>query len=406
MDLTNLKQNQAKLVSYMENTGYSKSYIHSVKVEINRILSYEKDNPWKSYLDIYRDYESALPSKQSLICKATLIGMIEHFDMAGLYPNGRRRHSLWERNIYSQLHSEFKILVDYYENSMLKTSKKTLQGNMSALSNFLYALQEMGCKCLIEVSENHILQFFTDDNKKAPCKSAGYKNVILKTLKQCALYSDECMRIASFLPPMHNRRKNIQYITNDEVVMLRACADNGLITLRDKAILFLLLYTGIRACDIAGLSFSSLDWSYDRIHIVQQKTTVPVELPLSPLVGNAIYDYITEERPDKNDKHIFLSKRTPHLPLTAGGIISLINIVMDRAQIRQNPEDRKGSHVFRHRAATSMLEKGVSIPVISHVLGHTTPDSLDTYLHADFAHLKECSIGIDEYPVNEEVFAL
>ena len=408
MDLSNLKQNHTRLISYMEDAGYSKSYIHNVRTEVNRILRHEKGNPWSSYLDIYCDYKSSSPSKQSLICKATLIGMLANFDIEGLYPNGRRRHSLWERNAYSQLLPAFKELVDHYENAAdtLKITKNTLKGYISAMSNFLYALQGMGCNCLSDVSEKHILQFFAGDNNNLPYKSAGHKNIILKTLKLCSHYSNDCIRIASFFPPLHKRRKNIQYITSNEITLLRDCADNGHIPLRDKAILFLLLYTGIRGCDIAGLTLNSIVWRSDRFHVLQQKTAVPLELPLSPIVGNAIFDYITVERPDKNDEHIFLSKRKPHFPLTAEGIGSVINGIMKKANIRQNPDDRKGTHIFRHHAATSMLEKGVSRPVITQALGHTTPDSLDTYLYADFVHLKECSIGIEEYPVGEGVFAL
>lgn len=214
------------------------------------------------------------------------------------------------------------------------------------------------------------------------------------------------MRIAAFLPPIHNKRKNIQYIKEDEIGLLRACADNGRMPLRDKAILFLLLYTGIRACDIAELTFDAIDWEADMLHIIQQKTAVPLELPLSPLVGNAIFDYITEERPDNGDRHIFLSKRSPHFPLTPKGFWSVIHGIMDKAGIRQNPDDRKGTHIFRHHAVTSMLEKGVPRPVISQALGHTAPDSLDPYLYADFVHLKDCSISIEKYPVDEGVFAL
>lgn len=176
--------------------------------------------------------------------------------------------------------------------------------------------------------------------------------------------------------------------------------------LRDKAILFLLLYTGLRACDIAGITFDSMDWGPERIRIIQQKTKIPLELPLSPLVGNAIFDYIIEERHDSQDKHIFLTKTTPHAPVTAKGLGSVIHGIMDRAGIRQEPGDRKGSHVFRHHVATAMLEKGVPLPVISEVLGHTAPDSLEPYLHADLVHLKQCSISIEKYPVDGEVFAL
>lgn len=174
----------------------------------------------------------------------------------------------------------------------------------------------------------------------------------------------------------------------------------------DKAILFLLLYTGLRTCDIVNMTFDSVDWKSEKFHICQQKTAVPLELPLSPLVGNAIFDYLTEERPRSRDEHIFLSKSNPHLPITSRGLRSAILRIMEKSGIRQMLGDRKGSHLFRHHAATSMLEKGVQMPVISKVLGHTAADSLNPYLHADFVHLKECSISIEKYPVSGEVFAL
>ena len=125
-----------------------------------------------------------------------------------------------------------------------------------------------------------------------------------------------------------------------------------------------------------------------------------------PIVGNALFDYIMDERPDSSDPHIFLTKNKPHPPLKAKGFWTVIQSIMVKAGIRQNPGDRKGGHIFRHHAATSMLGNKVPRPVISKVLGHTAPDSLEPYLHADFIHLKECAISIEEYPVSKEVFVL
>lgn len=43
-------------------------------------------------------------------------------------------------------------------------------------------------------------------------------------------------------------------------------------------------------------------------------------------------------------------------------------------------------------------------PVISGILGHSSPDALGTYLHADFAGLKACSLDVSMFPVGKEVF--
>lgn len=219
-------------------------------------------------------------------------------------------------------------------------------------------------------------------------------------------YSEYCLAADSFLLPIHNRRKNVQYITQDEVSMLREYADKDLLPLRDKASLFLLLYTRIRACDIVGMNLASVDWENEKLHILQQKTAASLELPLSSLVGNTIFDYLTKERPQSRDGHLFLSKSKPHLPLTSRGLRSALSAIIEKSGIRQNLGDRKGSHIFRHHAATSMLEKGVSMPVISKVLGHTAADSINSYLHADFIHLKACSISIEKYLLSREMFEL
>ena len=77
---------------------------------------------------------------------------------------------------------------------------------------------------------------------------------------------------------------------------------------------------------------------------------------------------------------------------------------MKKAGIRNHLNDRKGFHLFRHHLATSLLEQNVEYPIISQTLGHQSPESLNTYLGADFIHLKECALSIDCFPVRKEVF--
>lgn len=103
MNLSNLRQSHPLLLTHMKEIGYSERYIHSIQIEINRILFHEKDNSWNSYQDIYQNYASGSHSKRSLLGKATLIGMIAHFDFEGLYPGKHQWHTLWERGVYTQL---------------------------------------------------------------------------------------------------------------------------------------------------------------------------------------------------------------------------------------------------------------------------------------------------------------
>jgi len=76
---------------------------------------------------------------------------------------------------------------------------------------------------------------------------------------------------------------------------------------------------------------------------------------------------------------------------------------MEAAKIRMNSGERQGFHLFRHHMAVSLLENNIPQPVISRIMGHVSPASLDAYLSADFLHLKECALSIDCFPLRKEV---
>jgi integrase len=152
------------------------------------------------------------------------------------------------------------------------------------------------------------------------------------------------------------------------------------------------------------MTLDAVDWENDRIHFHQQKTGVPLELPLSAMVGNAIYDYLSSGRPDSGERHLFLCLTRPFTPLDSRSIGNITGKIMKEAGIRQFPGMRKGAHIFRHHMASALLGNGIPQPVISRALGHTAPDSLEPYLRADFIHLKECALDIANFPVAGEVF--
>jgi integrase len=150
----------------------------------------------------------------------------------------------------------------------------------------------------------------------------------------------------------------------------------------------------------------SINWATEKLWIIQQKTEIPLELPLMPIVGNAIYDYITAERPDSDYRFLILSETRPFTPLVSRSIGSIVSKIFRVVGIRQDKGARKGTHIFRHHLASSLMGNGIPQPIIGRTLGHTSPDSLEPYLRADFVHLKECALSIEKFPVAEEVFAL
>jgi integrase len=350
------------------------------------------------------EYTKISQSPDYLRDKRGIIGAIEQFDVHGRYPNGRRRHELFERGSYPLLSPEFKSVIDLYCEVEKKRGKKpiTIYTESHSASTFFLSLQQKGIISLDKTTEESVLSIFMSPDETL-LRSCSYKKNIAAVLKASIPYHPEtCPRILAFLPALRETRKNIQYLKSEEIQRVKDILTDGknLLTCRDKAIGMLAFYTGLRGCDIAGLTLDNIDWDRDLIYIKQQKTEIPFELPLTAVVGNGIYDYLTSERPYTESRYIFVSQNKPYDRLKSRSIGNVAVRIMKVAGIRQSKGDRKGFHIFRHHFATELLGNGVPQPVISRTLGHTSPDSLESYLRADFPHLKECSISIKRFPVS------
>ena len=410
MKFTNLRANYSELLSYLKKERYTQSYIRCIDNDIRWILKNEQDKSWQSYIDIYRDRVLKSKSEGYKKNKRISFGAIEQFDIYGEYPNRRVKNSFIKRGAYYQLLPEYKELIDFYKKADKSRGLKdnTINKTASNTASFLYAMQNKGLKNLGSIKEEDVLSFFLDD-KGILSKSSSYKKQISAVFKAGINWNEkECRNILAYLPRIRPKRKNIQFLTPEEVERIHTMLDDETvaITLRDRAIGKLLFFTGIRPCDIAEMEFSSIDWETEEINLHQQKTGAPLNLPLTAAIGNSIYDYIVNERPESSDPHLFLGELYPHYPFEAGAVWSISAKIYKAAALRQSKDDRRGTHLFRYNVATSFLSSGIPRPVISQTLGQLDPLSLESYLHADLTHLKECALSIEAFPVREAVFRL
>jgi len=340
--------------------------------------------------------------------KKSILGLIEQFDTKDVYPGGPGICTRFGReDPFGSLPGEFKrVIEDYIEVETGRGIKEsTLRVSSLNTASLFRHLHSLNITNLAQVEETHILEFFYNEGQLKYGHS--FKKNLKAVFKACSLHFDGCSPIMSYLPALRETRKNIQYLTTDESKRIKeALSDYGNnLNYRDRAAGVLLMYTGLRSCDISSLKLEDIRWKEDILTVGQQKTGVDLTLPLRAVVGNALYDYLTKERPQSADNTVFLSETRPHRAVSPGTINTHITRkIFDAAKIRLDKGDRRGSHIFRHLLAITLLENDVPQPVITSTLGHTSPDSTETYLSADFAHLKQCAISIGRYPVGKEVF--
>lgn len=102
------------------------------------------------------------------------------------------------------------------------------------------------------------------------------------------------------LTPAYKNTHLRPYITaSDEEKLFRTMEEAPF---RTKAMMRLGFRLGLRDIDICCLRFSQIDWKNDQIILEQEKNGVTMCLPLLEDVGNAIMDYILNERPAEAEK--------------------------------------------------------------------------------------------------------
>lgn len=402
MNEQDLRTQAPILLEYLRCKGYSQYYIGLFRLGINYVLRLRSEHPGVSYEEAYQTKVDADPSHRPLLHWRRLFRIIERFEKTGVLPGCGYITTGGDKK-YAALSDEFRRAIDIYRQKEPRTGKKlkTINKEAKLAASFLCALQKEGVFTFGEAGDSHIQAALSG-------YSCGYRKIIRVVIRRCAPFFEDgvCERFISMLPMTRNKRRNIEYLTDDEIRRVRnvlTSPDSGL-CFRDKAVGLLALFTGLRGCDILGLRLKDIDWDNDLIQIKQEKTGVPLKLPLRPVVGNAIYDYICQERPKCGAEEIFVSKYPLHLPLQAKSAHNIAGKIMKVAGIRQCKGCRKGLHIFRHHIATCLLNNEVPQPVISSVMGHSSPSSLNPYLSADFIHLKECALSIEPFPIGKGVF--
>lgn len=162
---------------------------------------------------------------------------------------------------------------------------------------------------------------------------------------------------------------------------------------RDFAVLLLLITYGLRAREVADLTLDDLDWKRERLHIRERKADHVAVYPLSPVVGEAILDYLQHGRPAIADRHLFLRHLAPQRPLTHAAVSSVASHYLHKAGI---PVRRAGSHTLRHTCVQRLVDAGFPLKTIGDYVGHRSASSTEIYTKVALETLRDVALGDGE----------
>ena len=279
-----------------------------------------------------------------------------------------------------------------------RLNNKTIYVYERHLSRFLYFLKNTNIEAITSVCLLHILKYIKGISPRTLTSARTSIQVLRDFFKY--LYAQRILDTDfSYVIPRSNYKSQTKIpstYTKEEVEKLIASIERGSsVGKRDYAIILLAARLGLRASDIANIKFDNILWGQNLIRLVQYKTDKEIELPLLSEVGNAIIDYLKYSRQQSEHPFIFLTVRSPIIPITPAGVESLVQHTFAKAGINIKNK-RHGPHALRHSLAGRLLERQTLLTVISEVLGHENTESTKFYLRVDLTSMRQCALDVPE----------
>ena len=178
-----------------------------------------------------------------------------------------------------------------------------------------------------------------------------------------------------------------RHLTAEQVeTLLKAIRTDTSSGRRNYAMVLLIARLGLRAPEVIAVQIDDIDWRAGEI-VVRGKGKRHDRVPLPPDVGEALTDYIKQDRRTAS-RALFVTERPPHDPFRDGQVLNcILRSAFARTGLKP-PAPYVGSHILRHSLATNLIKQGAPLEEISDMLRHRSRASTMVYAKLDVDGLR------------------
>lgn len=274
---------------------------------------------------------------------------------------------------------------------------KTLTMCKAAGTNFFIYLENNGIDGPAGITPKVIKAFHNQDVHSTSESRNAYGSKLRQLLRYMSDQDFVSPTLAFAVSAGYSPHRNIVDVLSDDMVEkiyeYREKASTPL-QLRDTAMVMLGLRMGIRGSDLLKLQVTDFDWNNKTVSFVQQKTGKAITLPVPTDVGNSVYKYIKNGRPESaasGNGYIFVHHQAPYVPLkVTTACRGALKRILSEYGFTLSPG--QGFHMTRKTFATRMLRADNRLDDISNALGHARQETAEVYLELDEDKMRLCPL--------------
>lgn len=242
----------------------------------------------------------------------------------------------------------------------------------SKLNRFITWCNEQGVTALADLTPHHVRRYLVEARESG--LSSQYQNNLARAIRAWLNYCvrDELLERS----PMSNvkmpkiQRKILSAYTEDEVAaILDSCP-----TLRDTALVLLLLDSGVRSAELLALNVGDVNLTDGTVQVIDGKGQKGRVTHIGTRTRKAVLRYLLERGKPADHEPLFVGQKRG-TRLTSTGIVQL----MSRLQAASGVAEVT-AHKFRRTMAITCLRNGMNVHVLARVLGHADIGVLRQYL--------------------------
>ncbi|MBR4024286.1 MAG: tyrosine recombinase XerD [Firmicutes bacterium] len=269
-----------------------------------------------------------------------------------------------------------------------QASDNTVNAYMKDLEHFEDFVVSRGIDRITDVSNSDIVAYLMELKKQGRSKSTVNRRLTsIRTFYKFLLREGKVRENpAEDIKSPRIEKKDIEFLSIDEVNKLMTLPDESIKGIRDRAILELMYATGIRASELIDMKLDDLNMRMGFVKCTGEHSKARI-IPIGRPARHALEDYVYDARPVllKNSTNEKLFVNYAGESMTRQGLWKILKEYGEEAglKIRLTPQ------VLRNSFAVHMLQNGADIKSIQELMGHEDIAATQAYLAVTKNRIKD-----------------